>query len=88
MNTFSFGVAIENLKYAKKVRRLYWKEDEFIFLVPGSIFQVNRKPLLGIYPEGTEITYHSHIDIVKDGVVMPWTPNQDDMLKEDWVLVD
>lgn len=88
MYMFDFGSAICNLKTGNKVKRLYWPEGVFLFLVPGSTFQVNRKPLLGIYPEGTEITYHSHIDIVGvDGVVMPWTPNQDDMLKEDWVLV-
>lgn len=83
-----FCAALRNLKIGIKVRRFSWPEGVFVFLVPGSTFQVNRKPLLGIYPEGTEITYHSHIDIVGvDGVVMPWTPNQDDILKEDWMLV-
>jgi len=35
----------------------------FVFLVPGSVFKVNRAPLLGIYPEGTEINYHAHVDM-------------------------
>ncbi len=87
MKFFSFSEAIIEVKDGKKFTRLAWTGD-FIFLVPGSTFQVNRKPLLGIYPEGTEVTYHAHIDIVReDGVVMPWTPTQNDILTDDWIWV-
>ena len=57
----------------------------FIFLVPGSTFVVNRKPLLGIFPEGTMIDYHSHIDMkTVDGTIIPWLASQTDVLAEDW----
>jgi hypothetical protein len=57
----------------------------FIFLVPGSEFKVNRPPLLGIYPEGTMIRYHSHIDMkTADGFIVPWLASQTDVLAEDW----
>lgn len=60
----------------------------FVFLVPGSRFTVNRPPLLGIYPEGTTIDYHAHIDIrAADGVIVPWLASQSDVLAEDWVIV-
>ena len=61
----------------------------FLFLVGGSTFKVNRPPLLGIYPEGTEINYHAHIDMrTADGTIVPWLASQTDMLAEDWVIVD
>ena len=84
----SFGWALAQLKDGKKVRRKGWNgkdREVFIFLVPGSSFEVNRPPLLGIYPEGTEIQYHAHIDIkTAQGYIMPWSASQVDLLEEDW----
>ena len=60
----TFGQAIEALKQGKKVARAGWNgKGMFLFLVPGSTFKVNRAPLLGIYPEGTEVNYCSHINM-------------------------
>ena len=61
----------------------------FIFLVPGSIFKVNRPPLLGIYPKDTEIQYHAHIDMkTAQGYVVPWLASQADILDEDWETIE
>jgi hypothetical protein len=86
----TFGLAIEALKLGHRVRRVGWNgKGMFIFLVPGSVFKVNRPPLLGIYPEGTEIHYHSHVDLRNaDGIIVPWNPSQTDMLAEDWEIVE
>lgn len=85
-----FGDAIRAMKDGKKVAREGWNgKGMFLFLVAGSTFKVNRAPLLGIYPEGTEITYHAHIDMkTAQGYVVPWLASQADMLANDWVLVD
>jgi hypothetical protein len=85
-----FGWALAQLRDGKKVGRSGWNgKGMFLFLVPGSTFKVNRPPLLGIYDEGTEIKYHSHIDMkTADGQVVPWLASQTDMLAEDWELVD
>lgn len=82
----SFGEALEALKEGKKVSRQGWNgKGMFLFLVPGSVFKVNRPPLLGIYPEGTEITYQPHIDMkTADGKVVPWVASQSDILSVDW----
>lgn len=84
-----FGDAICALKRGQRVSRNGWNgKGMFLFLVSGSVFKVNRPPLLGIYPEGTEIKYHSHIDIkTADGQIVPWLASQVDMLSEDWVIV-
>lgn len=87
---FSFETALRYIKDGKRVARKNWNGQEmFIFLVPGSTFKVNRAPLLGIYPEGTEITYHAHIDMkTTQGYIVPWLASQADLLSNDWVLVD
>ena len=86
----TFGQAIEALKQGKKVARAGWNgKGMFLFLVPGNIFKVNRAPLLGIYPEGTEVNYCSHINMkTADDKVVPWLASQTDVLAEDWDIVE
>lgn len=85
-----FGQALFSLKAGHKVHREGWNgKGMFLFLVPGSTFQVNRPPLLGIYPEGTVIDYRPHIDIKSaDGTVCPWTASQSDLLADDWHITE
>jgi len=87
--TFDTGTAIALLKGGQKVARAGWNgKGMFLFLVPGSTFQVNRAPLLGIYPEGTEVNYQPHVDMkTAEGTVVPWLASQSDLLATDWVLV-
>lgn len=86
----NFGQALEALKLGSKVQRAGWNgKGMFLFLVSGSRFIVNRPPLLGIYPEGTEINYHAHVDMkTADGQVVPWLCSQTDMLAEDWSVLE
>jgi hypothetical protein len=86
----TFGLAVEALRMGKKVARAGWNgKGMFIFLIPGSTFKVNRPPLLGIYPEGTEINYCPHIDMkTADGKVVPWLASQTDILAEDWQVAE
>ena len=87
---FDFSAALRELKKNKKVARAGWNgKDMFIFLVPGSTFQVTRAPLMGIYPEGTEINYHAHVDMkTADGQVVPWLCSQTDLLADDWEVIE
>lgn len=88
-NGMDWSNALLLIKDGERVARSGWNgKDMFIFLVPGSRFQVNRKPLLGIYPEGTWVDYHGHIDMrTANGQIVPWLASQTDQLAEDWVLV-
>lgn len=85
----NFGQALEALEEGKKVARAGWNgKGMFLFYVPGSKFVVNRPPLLGIYPEGTEVSYHPHVDMkTAQGDIVPWLCSQTDMLAKDWELV-
>ena len=86
----NFSQALSWIKAGQKVQRAGWNgKGMFIFLVPGSTFKVNRPPLLGIYPEGTEINYHGHVDMkTADGQIVPWLCSQTDMLAEDWQILE
>ena len=97
MNEFmTFSKALDVVKSGGRVAREGWNGQGMgsfgcicsIFLVPGSTFMVNRLPLLGIYPEGTEIRYHGHIDMkTAQGYVVPWIASQADLLSNDWIEV-
>lgn len=82
----TFEDALTYIKTGSKMSRAGWNgKGMFIFLVPGSTFQVSRAPLLGIYPEGTTINYHAHVDMkTADGTIVPWLCSQTDLLAEDW----
>ncbi len=82
----NFSHALECIKEGELVSREGWNgKGMFIFLVPGSSFKVNRPPLLGIYPEGTEISYCPHIDMkTADGSIVPWLASQTDIMANDW----
>jgi uncharacterized protein DUF2829 len=83
------GQAIQVMRDGGRVTRDGWNgKGMFLYFVPGSTFQVNRPPLLGIYPEGTEISYLPHIDMrTVDGSCVPWLASQTDILATDWVTV-
>lgn len=85
----NFGEALTIIKAGGRVARHGWNgKGMFVFLVPGSTFQVNRPPLLGIYPAGTEIQYRAHVDMrTATGEIVPWLCSQTDMLAEDWEVV-
>lgn len=86
----NFSQALDLLKQGKKLARSGWNgRGMFVFMVPGSQFKVNRAPLLGIYPEGTDITYRPHLDMkLADGTICTWLAAQPDIFAEDWVVVE
>lgn len=83
---FSFSTALELLKLGERVTRESWY-SKTIFLVPGSTFQVNRAPLLGIFEEGTTIEYDAHIDVCENFEVGVWSPTMKDILAEDYIVI-
>lgn len=84
----TFSEALDAIKSGHKLQRAGWNgTGMFVFLVPGSQFEVNRPPLLGIYDEGTVIDYHAHIDMkTASGEIVPWLASQSDVLAEDWSI--
>jgi hypothetical protein len=85
-----FGTAMACMQRGLLVARQGWNgKGMFIFLVPGSVFEVNRPPLLGIFAEGVKVEYQPHIDMfTADGTVVPWLCSQSDMQANDWMVVE
>jgi len=88
------GEAVAFLYNGDRVYREAWKDDNpytptFLYLVQGSVFNVNRKPLLGIFERGEEIRYRSHIDAMKilpnkELVAWYYEFHQEDITARDW----
>lgn len=85
-DNMDFSQALQAIKLGHKLQRSKWDTvDQFVFLVSGSSFLVNRPPLLGIYPAGTEVVYRPHLDLkAADGSVGTWVPTSSDVLANDW----
>lgn len=83
----NFGQAIEELKQGHRLKRSGWNgPNQYIYLVAGSNFKVNREPLLSMFGEGHDMTYQAHIDMLTEqGSAVPWLASQTDVLAEDWV---
>lgn len=88
MSNQDMGWALAQLRNGKRVCRSGWNGSRmFLFLVPGSTFEVNRPPLLGIYPAGEVIDYQPHVDMrTTNGTIVPWLCSQSDLLAMDWEL--
>lgn len=86
MEEHGIGWAVKQMHNGSRVCRAGWNgQGMFLFLVPGSQFEVNRAPLLGIYPAGTVINYRPHVDMkTVDGQIVPWLCSQSDLLATDW----
>tara|TARA_Y100000593_G_C4265834_1_gene314700 strand:- start:544 stop:840 length:297 start_codon:yes stop_codon:yes gene_type:complete len=84
----NFEQALGAVKAGERVCRSGWNgKGMFIFLVPGSEFQVSRPPLDNVFPTGTNIKYQAHIDIfTAQGTISTWQPSNGDMLADDWEL--
>lgn len=84
-----YGRALTYLQEGACVRRELWAEDQFIFLVNGSTFTVNRAPLDVIFPQGTKVEYYPHLDmcfgvVVGSPHIETWAPSTADQLADDW----
>ena len=84
------GGALYAMRHGDRVRRAGWNgKGMFLYLVQGSTFKVNRAPLLGIFPEGTEVNYQPHVDMwTAQGTAVPWLCSQSDLLATDWELAE
>jgi hypothetical protein len=85
---FSMALDLVRNQGGRAARKGWNGKGMFIFLVPGSEFEVNREPLLSILGAGTKVKYHGHIDMkTADGMIVPWLASQTDILADDWTVV-
>ena len=85
LSDFTFGEAIELLKLGYKVAREEWwrNENKFLFMSPDNWIDVVEKIKISDYPIKKFIVMKTENDELQLG----WTPTQEDMLSEDWVVI-
>ena len=85
-----FQAALDKIKDGGRLTRKGWNgPGQFVFLVPGSKFTVNREPLMSVLGEGVEVNYRPHIDLhAADGTIGVWQPTMSDLLADDWCFVE
>lgn len=86
----NFSEALELIKQGKKLTRTNWNgKGMFVYLVPGSEFEVNRAPLNAVYKMGARVTYRAHMDLkAADGTCGVWSISNNDALANDWEVMD
>jgi hypothetical protein len=86
MTNMNFSDALTKLKAGYRLTRTGWNgKGMYVFLVSGSVFRVNREPLLSIMGPDAIVEYHPHIDMrTAQGFVVPWLASQVDILASDW----
>lgn len=87
----NFGEALEALFDNKKVQRAGWNgTNQWIYIVPGSTFQVTEgRPLAAHLPVGETVNYRPHIDMrFQNGDHGVWSIAMGDVLANDWQIVE
>jgi len=82
----NFSEALELIKDGTQMRRAGWGDNVFVFLVPGSEFEVNRLPLSTMFKPGTRVQYSPHIDVCIGQNVSVWDAQTMDILAGDWEI--
>lgn len=90
---FDFGKALEALKAGKRVQRAGWNgKGMWLALQKGYLdgVEANANSAEALHvPEGTNIKVHPYVAMkAVDGSIFPWTPNQLDMMAQDWRFLE
>jgi len=85
----NFSEALDKIKEGEVMLRMVWRPGRVVFLIPSSIFTPVNMPLVGLAGQGTRVNYGAHIDMrTPDHEVQVWSPQMDDILADDWAVVD
>jgi len=86
VEVMSCGMAIELMKKGYKGSRLQWGE-KFVYYVAGGTYPTQMPVAKQEF--GAKAIYNPYLAMRQaDGSVSMWTPNMEDMLTEDWQIVD
>jgi hypothetical protein len=75
----SFGLALEALKKGLKVARLHWAHDKWIEF---------HFPQVGVDKGYLRKSYAVNSRLYPEGARVPWTPSQEAILADDWVILE
>jgi hypothetical protein len=83
----TFGAAVENIKRGKKIARAGWNgRGMFVYYVPGGDFKSMTDVAKSL---GDTVHYNPYMAIKNvNGTVSTWVPSVNDVLSEDWCVVE
>lgn len=89
-DAMTFGLAIEALKAGKKVARAGWNgKGMFVYYVPANIYPVQTGAAKSHFGEGAMVPYNAYMAIKNvNETVSTWVPSVNDVLAEDWMIVE
>lgn len=93
-----FSIALEALRYNKKVTKANWHKDEFLWLKPATRIKAewckdeNLKALVeqqgGEIDACNTICKYLHVVDEKYQVLTGWMPSQKELFDQDWIVLD
>lgn len=89
-DAMSFGHAIVMLKAGKRVARAGWNgKGMFVYLVPPASYPVQTGAAKAFFGENSLVPYNAYLAIKNvDDTVSTWVPSINDVLADDWTLLD
>ena len=86
----TFGQAIEAMKAGQKVARAGWNgKVMFVYYVPANSYPVQTGAAKSHFGEGAMVPYNAYMAIKNvNETVSTWVPSVNDVLSEDWSIVE
>jgi Protein of unknown function (DUF2829) len=86
----TFGLALEALKLGYKVCRAGWNgKGMFVYLVPAASYLVHTSAAKSHFGPNAMVPYNAYLAIKNvNETVSTWVPSVNDVLSEDWTLLD
>lgn len=86
----TFGHAIEAVKQGKKIAREGWNgKGMFVYYIPANKYPFSTEAGKSLADEEGKVSYNAYLAIKNvNGTVSTWVPSINDVLAEDWTIVD
>ena len=86
----TFGQAIEAMKAGQKVARAGWNgKGMFVYYVPANSYAVQTGAAKSHFGEGAMVPYNAYMAIKNiNETVSTWVPSVNDVLSDDWSIVE
>lgn len=86
---YDFGYAVKKLKEGNKLSRKAWNESEFLYYIDADRYLAKTKIAKSFMDNDGKVPYAAYIaKKLSDGTVVPYVPDQIDILAEDWFIVE
>ena len=90
IDALTFGLAVEGVKLGKKIAREGWNgKGMFVYYVPANKYPFSTEVGKSLANEDGKVSYNAYLAIKNvNGTVSTWVPSINDVLAEDWLIVE